>query len=117
MSKFDAVRNRLMKDCKVLFEGLDYEVLRTGTQELCLPIIGDDNEDGYLVITFKIPKGSRDGDLYDGYAVAEEYRMKVEAKTEKAKKSAEAKARKIERDKAAREARAKAKAERQGKTE
>ncbi len=116
-TKFDKVRTRLMDDVRVLLEGLDYEVLRTGSQELCIPIVGDDNEDGYMVFTFKVPKGSRDGDPYDGYAVAEDYKMKLEAKAEKAKASAEAKARKIERDKKAREAKAKAKLEREGKVE
>lgn len=98
-TKFDSVRTRLMNDCKTLFEGLEYDVLQTGSQELCLPIVAD-GEEGYLVITFKVPKGSRDGDSYDGYAMAEEYKLKLEAKAEKARKSAEAKAKaKAEKEK------------------
>lgn len=98
-TKFDEVRAHLMDCCRVLFEGLQYDVLRTGSQEICLPIVGEDNEEGYLVVTFKIPKGSRDGEPYDGYAVAEDYKMKVEQKKADTKKRAEAKAKKIERDK------------------
>ena len=107
-TKFDAIRERLMNDTRVLFEGLDYDVLRTGSQEICLPIVGDDAEEGYLVITFKIPKGSRDGEPYDGYIMADEYTKKCADKAEKAKKAAEAKAKKIAYDKAVREAKAEA---------
>ena len=46
-------------------------------------------------MTIKIPTGSRDGDAYDGYAAAEDYAMKCEAKrakqAEKERKSAERK--------------------------
>lgn len=98
-TKFDKIRETLMGDCRTLFEGLQYDVLQTGSQEICVPIVGEDNEEGYLVVTFKIPKGSRDGEPYDGYAVAEDYKMKVEQKKADAKKRAEAKAKKIERDK------------------
>lgn len=103
-TKFDEVRNRIMADCKVLFEGLQFDVLRTGSQELCLPIVNEDGDESFLVLTFKIPKGSRDGDAYDGYAMAEEYAIKCKLKTEKAKELAEKKAKKIERDKKMREA-------------
>lgn len=112
-TKFDDVRNTLMDDVRVLFEGLQYDVLRTGSQELCIPVIGKDNEEGYLVVTFKIPKGSREGEPYDGYSMAEDYRMKCEAKAEKAKKTAEEKAKRIERDKQMRAQKAEAKAKRE----
>ena len=111
MAKFDSIRQRLMRDAKTLFEGLDFEVLITGTQELCIPIVDEEGEEGYVVLTFKIPKGDRDGNPYDGYAVAEDFAMKQKAKAEKAKTQAEAKAKKIALDKARREAKAKAKKE------
>lgn len=112
-TKFDDVRNTLMNDVRVLFEGLQYDVLRTGSQELCVPVVGKDNEEGYLVVTFKIPKGSREGEPYDGYSMAEDYRIKCEAKAEKAKKTAEEKAKKIERDKQMRAQKAEAKAKKE----
>ena len=55
--------------------------------------------------TFKVPTGSRDGEPYDGYGVAESYKLKCKEKVEKAKKSAELKAKKIAKDKAIREKR------------
>lgn len=101
--KFDEIRNKVMETVSETlanpYDKFGYDVLETGSNELCVPIVNTDGEEGYLVITFKIPKGSRDGEPYDGYAVAEDYKMKVEQKKADAKKRAEAKAKKIERDK------------------
>lgn len=93
------------------------EILVTGSNEICLPCVDSEGNDEFLVITFKVPTGSRDGDPYDGYAMAQDYTMKQTAKAAKAKESAEKKAAKIAKDKAIREAKAKAKAEHQGKGE
>lgn len=91
------------------------EILLTGSNEYAIPCVDEDGNDEFVVVTFKVPTGSRDGDPYDGYEMAEEYRMKCEAKAEKAKESAKKKAEKMAKDKAIREAKAKAKAERQTK--
>ncbi len=93
------------------------EILVTGSNEICLPCVDAEGNDEFVVITFKVPTGSRDGDPYDGYGIAEDYAMKCEAKAEKAKETARKKAEKIAKDKADREARAKAKAEHQAKGE
>ena len=103
-TKFDGVRNEIMENLKTIYMEKGYDVLQTGSQEFCLPVVGDDMEEGYLVITFKIPKGARDCDHYDGYAMAEEYRMKCEEKARKAEESVKKKAEKIAKDKARREA-------------
>lgn len=112
-TKFDRVRNELMAKVGKLLTEADFDVLQTGTNEICVPIIGDENEEGYLVMTFKVPKGSRDGDIYDGYAMAEDFKMKSEAKAEKAKKAKEAKEQKIARDAEMRKQKAEAKAKRE----
>lgn len=88
----------------------DEDVLRTGTGEIAFPVVDEEGEDNWVVITVKIPTGSRDGEVYDGYSMAEDYTMKTAAKEEKAKEAAAKKAKKIERDAKAREARAAAKA-------
>ena len=103
MAKFDTIRQKLMRDTRCLFESLDFEVLITGTQELCVPVVDEEGEEGYIVLTFKIPKGSRDGDAYDGHTLALEFEQKQKLKAEKAKAQAEAKAKKIALDKAKRE--------------
>lgn len=92
------------------------EVLRTKSNEIAIPTLDEEGNEEFMVITFKVPTGSRDdGEAYDGYAVAQQYAEDTEAKREKAKVEAEKKAKKIERDKAMREQRAKAKAERESK--
>lgn len=83
------------------------EVLRVGSNEIALPVVDNENNEKWLVLTFKVPTGSRDGDAYDGYAMAEDYKMKCEDKERKAKEKAE----KTAKDKAKREAKAKEKAE------
>lgn len=92
------------------------EVLRVKSNEVAIPTLDEEGNEEFLVLTFKVPTGSRDdGEAYDGYGIAEQYAESVVAKQEKAKAEAEKKARKIERDKAQREAKAKAKAEHEAK--
>ena len=75
------------------------EVLRVKSNEIAIPVVGcEDNED-FLVITFKVPTGANKGtEPYDGYSEAESYELKLKEKSEKAKANAEKKARKIQRD-------------------
>ena len=76
------------------------EVLRVGSNEIAFPVVDREGNEDFIVLTCKIPTGANKGtEPYDGYAMAEEYEMKLKEKAEKAKKSAEAKAKKIERDK------------------
>lgn len=112
-SKFDSVRSAFMTKIRESLEQDGNEILQTGSQEIALPIVSDDHEDeGWLVITFKIPKGSRDGDIYDGYSMAEDYKLKQAEKAKKKRIAAEKKAAKIAKDKKMREEKAKLKAER-----
>lgn len=75
------------------------EVLRVKSNEVAIPVVGcEDNED-FLVITFKVPTGANKGtEPYDGYAMAEDYELHLKAKAEKAKANAEKKAKKMVRD-------------------
>ena len=93
------------------------EVLRTGSNEIALPVVDAEGNDDYLVITFKVPTGSRDGEPYDAYSVAEDYSMKQKAKAEKAEIAAKKKAEKIAKDVERRQKLAEAKAKREGKEE
>ena len=87
------------------------EVLRVGSNEISIPCVSGD-EDDFIVITFKMPTGSRDGDPYDGYAAAEDYSIKLRQKADKAAKAQAIKEKKIERDRKYREAKAAAKEKR-----
>lgn len=111
-TKFDGVRAQVMAQVAELLAKSDYDVLRTGSQELCIPIVGEDSEEGYLKMSFVIPKGERGGDPYNGYEERDAYSDKLKKDAEKAKAKAEAKAKKIARDAAERKARAEAKAKR-----
>lgn len=92
------------------------EVLKVKSNEIAVPCLDEEGNEEFIVMTFKVPTGSRDdGEAYDGYGVAEQYAESVTAKEEKAKAEAEKKAKKIARDKAQREAKAKAKAEHEAK--
>ena len=75
------------------------EVLRVKSNEVAIPVVGcEDNED-FLVITFKVPTGANKGtEPYDGYAMAEDYELHLKAKAEKAKANAGKKAKKMARD-------------------
>lgn len=113
----EGIRNRFME--RVIHQLVDNEgedVLRVKSNEIAIPCLDEDGNDEWCVITFKVPTGSRDdGEAYDGYGMAEEYTAK---EAEKATKAAEAEAKKqakIAKDKADREARAKAKAEHEAK--
>ena len=74
------------------------DVLRVKSNEIAIPCVDKDGDDNWVVITIKVPSGSRDGDAYDGYGEAESYQMKVKEKAEKDKENAEKKARKIAAD-------------------
>lgn len=110
-TKFETERTATMQAVKETLENMGHEVLQTATYEIAIPIVNAEGDESYIVIPFKIPKGSRDGDAYDGHAMAQEYELKQREKAEKAAERAKAKAAKIERDKKAREEKAKAKAE------
>lgn len=112
---FNSVRSSYISLVSDLLKAQGDEVLVTGSQELAVPIVNADGDEGYLVLTFKIPKGSRDGDPYDGHAEAESYALHVAEKAQKAKEAAEKKAAKIAKDAKARAAKAEAKAKREEK--
>lgn len=91
MTVKEKLRSRYMRDVRTLLEDLKEEVLVTGSNEFAIPCVDEDGNDQFIVITFKIPKGSRDGEAYDGYAMAEDYKMRQKAKAEKEKAKEEKK--------------------------
>lgn len=104
----ELIRSQFLEMVSEFLAAKGEEVLRVKSNEVAIPVVGcEDNED-FLVITFKVPTGANKGtEPYDGYAMAEDYELHLKAKAEKAKANAEKKARKMARDA---EARAKKKA-------
>ena len=60
------------------------EVLVVGANELAVPVVDADGNEKWIVLTIKVPTGSRDGDAYDGYAMAEDYQLKLANKAARA---------------------------------
>lgn len=96
----EEIKVRFLEGVSEHLENTGEEVLRVGSNEIALPVVDSNGEERWLVVTFKVPTGSRDGDAYDGYSMQEDYKMKLADKAAKA----EAKAAKAEKDKAKREA-------------
>ena len=99
----EAIRAQYMKKVKAFLAEQEDEVLVVGSNEFAIPVVRSDGEEDYVVLTFKMPTGSRDGDGYDGYAMAEDYAFKLEEKRKTAEAAAAAKEKKMAKDKARRE--------------
>ena len=103
----DEIKVRFLEGVAEHLTQVGEEVLRVGSNEIALPVLDEDGNEKWLVLTFKVPTGTRQGEAYDGYEMAEDYKMKLENKAIKEQQKAE----KAAKDKAKREAKAKEKAE------
>ena len=98
----EEIKLRFLEGVSEHLTNVGEEVLRVGSNEIALPVLDEDSNEKWLVLTFKVPTGSRDGDAYDGYSMAEDYAIKCKNKAEAAEKKAKEKAKKIARDEKAR---------------
>ena len=106
----DALRNQYVEIIRKMLADLGEDVLQVGSNELAIPVVDGEGEDNYVVFKIQVPSGSRDGDAYDAYGLAQAYEMRQAEKKEKAEKAAKDKAAKIARDQKMREQKAAAKA-------
>ena len=74
----EAIREKYMEKVGFFLAEDGDEVLRVGSNEFAIPVVRSDGEEDYLVLTFKMPTGSRDGDGYDGHAMAQDYSFKCD---------------------------------------
>lgn len=111
----DILRAQYLDLITKLLTDANEEVLRVKSNEIAIPCVDADGNDSYVVVTVKVPTGSREGDPYDGYGEAQSYELNLKQKAEKAKVDAEKKAKKIARDEAYRAKQAANKAAREGK--
>ena len=70
------------------------EVLITRGAQFVYPVNDAEGNELFLRVTVEVPKGSRDGTPYDGYAEAEAYKAEQAEKAEKAAEVARKKAEK-----------------------
>lgn len=94
----DEVRAQYMEAVRTAMVAIGDEVLQVASNELAIPVVDSEGNEKWVVLTIKVPTGSRDGDAYDGYSMQEDYQLKQAAKAAKAAE----KAAKAERDKAKR---------------
>ena len=91
----DTIKSEFMETVKAILEANGEEVLLVKSGTYSIPWVKDDDE-GFINITFSIPKGERGGDGYDGYAEAENYKFDVAEKKRKAEeRKAKAEAKKL----------------------
>ena len=92
----DNLRAQWFDTFKNFLENRGEEVLQTASNEFAIPVVDTEGGEHFIVVTVKVPTGSRDGEAYDGYAVAQDYTMKCEERkakaAEKERKAAERKA-------------------------
>ena len=104
--EMDMLRVKYLELVGDFLDTLDEEVLRVKSNEIAIPVVGCEDNEYFLVITFKVPTGANKGrEPYDGYEMAKDYIHNREEKEEKAKAKAKAKAEKIAKDKEIREKR------------
>lgn len=80
----EEIKLRFLEGVSEHLENCGEEVLRVKSNEIALPVVDDEGEERWLVLTFKVPTGERHGDPYDGYSMAEDYKMGLEKKAAKA---------------------------------
>ena len=71
------LRQKYLTQLVEFYENLDEDVQRTKSNQIAFPVLDELDNEKWIVITITVPKGSRDGDEYDGYSIAEEYQMKL----------------------------------------
>ena len=100
----NAKRNEVVETLSEFF-GKSEDVLRVASNKIAYPTTDTEGNEFYIVITVSIPKGEAygKGEEYDGYSMAESYKMKCEEQKAKAEQKAKEKETKIARDKAMRE--------------
>jgi len=76
-----------------------YEVLVTKGAQVACPVVDEEGNERFIRITLEVPKGDREGNVYDGYAEAQAFTADQAEKALKAEEVARKKAEKIAKTK------------------
>lgn len=88
----DNLRNRFTADlAEFLAAKYDVDVCQTAAGTLMIPAVDDTGDDRWVKFSCIIPKDAAEENGNDGYALAQEYKLKLQAAAER-KAAAEAKA-------------------------
>ena len=109
------LREKYRNILKDFFTKEGEEVLVTNTNEIAIPTLDSSRREKYVVIKVMVPNGSRDGEPYDAYSVAEAFGIHTEEQAAKKRIAEEKKAKKIAADEKRRAEQARLKAEREAK--
>ena len=93
---FNEVRDKMAATILSALSNEGYELIQVTDAKWSIPFVDAEGNEGWAQIAISQRKGSRDGDLYDGYTEGEQYREKKEENArkaeERARKTAERKA-------------------------
>jgi hypothetical protein len=92
----DVLRAQYMEDLRAFLEQkYDCDVCQTATGSLMIPTIDAAGEERWIKFSVIVPKSAAEDAGTDGYSLAREYQLKLDAaKERKARKAAKAKAKK-----------------------
>ena len=80
----DQLRARFTADfTEFLAQKYDVDVCRTAAGTLMIPAVDDAGEDRWVKISIIIPKDANEEDGTDGYSLAHEYELKLQAAAER----------------------------------
>lgn len=80
----DALRNRFTSDlAEFLAAKYDVDVCRTAAGTLMIPTVDDAGEDRWVKFSIIIPKEANEEEGTDGYSLAHDYQLKLDAAAER----------------------------------
>ena len=86
----DALRAQYTEDLiAYLREKYDCDVCQTATGTVMIPAVDSEGEDRWIKFSVIIPRNDDEETGNDGYSLAQEYQMKLEAAEERKRKAAE----------------------------
>lgn len=93
-----AIRNKMLKNImKMIDTEYATDALPVSASEIAVPVVDEEGNEKFALIKVSIPRGTRNGDggytPYDGYAAAEDYKLDLEDKADKARAREEKKER------------------------
>lgn len=108
----EVIRTAWVEEISRILSEKGEDVQRTKSNQIAIPVVDSEGDEGWITITIAVPTGTRDGEPYDGYEEAEGYEMTLAKNAAKAAEAAKKKAEKIARDEKLRAEKAAAKARR-----
>ena len=93
-----AIRNTMLENImKMIDSEYATDALLVSASEIAVPVVDEEGNEKFALIKVSIPRGTRNGDggytPYDGYAAAEDYKLDLADKADKARAREEKKER------------------------